>query len=167
MVGGALSAHAAGGDRELQIKAAYLLNFAKLVTWPETVEEPSRFQIAVLGDPYLWQECRSELVGKRVDGKRISVTAFSFEDALEAAPATRILYVGDCEPERLDELIAALGDRPILLVGDRPGFCDRGGSIGLLKQEDGFQFEINRRLELRSGMTINSRLLRLAQRVIQ
>lgn len=163
----AVASYGASLDQEARIKATYLLNFAKLVTWPAGVEDPSRFHISVHGDPYLWRACHRDLAGKRVGGKRVSVSTLSFEDALDPSPATRVLYVAGCDGDQLDRLVEALSDRPILLIGDGPGFCDQGGIIGLLRGEEGIRFEVNRDLELRSGLSINSRLLRMASRVIE
>lgn len=161
------SSYGVSHDQEARIKATYLLNFSKLVTWPDSGEQSGRFQIAVSGDPYLWQTARSNMAGKRVDGKRVSVTSLNFEEALDPAPGTRVLYLSGYNDEQLARLVAALADRAILLIGDGENFCDLGGSIGLLHEDESIHFEINRSGELRSGIRIDPRLLRLAHRVIE
>lgn len=161
------SSYGIGHNQDARIKATFLLNFSKLATWPDRERHSSGFQIAVSGDPYLWQTARSDLAGKRVDGRRVSVVSLDFEEAMSPSPDTRVLYVSGYDEEQLRTLVAALAGRPILLIGDRPGFCDLGGCIGLLHEDDSIRFEINRSQELRSGIRIDPRLLRLAHRVIE
>ncbi len=151
-----------------KIKASYLLNFAKLVEWPadRSGEKESNFLIGLHGDPYLWKASRRGLAGKKVDGERIQVKSLSLEDAMDPPPGMKILYITGSEPDELKKLVAALADRPVVLIGDSPGFCDLGGTIGLLERDGRILFEINRTHELHNGYRINSRLLRIADRLL-
>jgi hypothetical protein len=52
-----------------------------------------------------------------------------------------------------------------LLVGDGPGFINGGGMIGLVRFGNQIRFEINARAARQSGVSISSKLMRLAARV--
>lgn len=154
---------------EAQLKANYILNIAKLVEWPEDQAgaKDEKFLIGLYGDPYLWQACRRGLAGKDVADSRVAVTTLSRENATSPADGMKILFVYSDDEEELKDIIAALADRPVLLISDYPDFCELGGSIGLVWDDDRMLFEINRRQEARTGFRINSRLLRVARRVLE
>ena len=162
-------AYAADLEGEAKLKAKYILNFAKLVEWPVDKDDASndRFLIGICGDPYLWRACRRELAGKKIAGRRVALSPLSLEKAAGPAAEMKILYVASDDEEELKAIIAALADRPILLISDHPDFSQWGGSIGLVRDKDRMLFEVNRRQEARTGFKINSRLLRVARSVLE
>ncbi len=156
-------------EGEADLKSQYILNFAKLVEWPAEAGSSSndRFLIGICGDPYLWRACRRELAGEKIRDSRVSLAPLSLEKAGIPAPEMKVLFVSTDDVEELKKIIAALADRPILLISDHPDFSRLGGSIGLVWDEDRMQFEINRSQETRTGFKINSRLLRVASLVLE
>ena len=156
-------------EGEAQLKSSYILNFAKLVEWPEgqDASKDDRFLIGICGDPYLWKACRSGLSGEKIDGSRVALTPLSLDKATTPAAGMKIIFIYSDNEAELKAIIAALADRPILLISDYPNFCQLGGSIGLVWDENRMLFEVNRRQEAHTGFKFNSRLLRVAQRVME
>ena len=163
------TAWAENHPQESEVKAAFLLNFARLVTWPEEtpVLSDSTFIIGVQGDPDLLKACRSGLQGRDIGGLSIEIREMSPGEAADPSPWTRIVFLSDMSEAELSRIIDSLSDRPILLVSDLPGFSDLGGSITMTRDGDRMAFEINRHLENSTGLKINSRLLRIARRVLE
>ncbi len=50
----------------------------------------------------------------------------------------------------------------LLTVGETPGFLEHGGIINLVEVQGRIRFEINQEAAKRAGLTVSSRLLRLA-----
>ncbi|MCX7284882.1 MAG: YfiR family protein [Novosphingobium sp.] len=63
--------------------------------------------------------------------------------------------------------IARVRQRGTLVFGDGSGFASAGGTVGLVRTGAQVRFEINLRTASDTGVTISSRLLRLASRTIR
>ena len=72
-----------------------------------------------------------------------------------------VVYVAPGDLSLLD----TVANLPILTVGDQPNFCQRGGIINLLVLDGRVRFEIDLSRARRSGLKMDSQLLRLASKV--
>ena len=146
---------------EYQVKAAYLYNFAKFVEWPnEALEGENRLIIlAVLGrDPF--HEALDPLRGKTVKGRKLVIKRFKSVRELEFC---HILFVSSSERDRLPHILkGALKSWSVLTIGDVEGFADSGGVIRLFFRKNNIRFKINLDAARQKGLTISSKLLRLA-----
>ena len=147
---------------QYEVKAAYLLNFAKFVKWPPAPPQEETFQICLLGsDPY-GAILPQTVGGERQEGKSIEVKRIS--TAKEAA-GCRIVYVGSSEQSRLGTVLPILIEQHALVVGDLPNFCERGGVIGFVMEGDKVRFEVNLNAAQAAGLNMSSDLLRVATSV--
>jgi len=149
---------------EYQIKAAFLVNFARFVDWPAAAfaDSSAPFVVGILGtDPFgpvLDRAVRDQSIGGR--GIRLE----RLRDPV-AARACHILFVGSSETDNLHAVFAALASFPVLLVADVPDFARRGGHIQFVVRSNKVRFEINSESARRDGLKIGSKLLRLAAAV--
>jgi hypothetical protein len=147
---------------EYQVKAAYILNFAKFVTWPASVfASPSdALTVCVLGqDPFrgaLAQVLREKSAG----GRGLELRTLSDTDA---GGNCRILFVSESGRPRFRRLFEALKASGVLTIGDSPGFTAEGGVINLKLQDDRIRFEINLEAAEQAKLQISSKLLSLAE----
>ena len=74
-----------------------------------------------------------------------------------------LLFVGASQMEQFDEVAAELSERPVLTVGELPGFVTRGGMVSLIEPTRKLRFEIDRNAIEASGLRPASQLLRLAK----
>jgi hypothetical protein len=147
---------------QYEVKAAYLLNFAKFVKWPPIPSQEEAFQICLLGsDPY-GAILPQTVSGERLEGKSIEVKRIS--TAKEAA-GCRIVNVGSSEQSRLASVLPVLIEQHALVVSDLPNFCDRGGVIGFLMEGGRVRFEVNLAAAEAAGLNMSSDLLRVATTV--
>ena len=118
---------------EYDIKAAFIYNFARFVTWPGESEnadqaeqaQDSTFEICVLGeDPF--GPVLDDLGRKGLRGRAIRVRRLG--NAQNVA-LCNVLFVARSEHDRFDEILAAARRWPILTVGDAGGFSEAGGLI--------------------------------------
>lgn len=158
-----LSAAQGTGTSEYAVKAAFLFNFAKFVEWPEgafrSPGEPVTF--CVLGEGPLGGELERAVAGKTVGGRPVAVRRLS---QLAGLDECRILFVGSSERPRFDQILAAVGDRAVLTVGEEEGFNRAGGIISFVVRQSRVRFQIEREPALRAGLKLSSRLLELAER---
>jgi hypothetical protein len=150
---------------ESQVKAAYLYNFGKFVTWPaDSTLSPQLFQICVLGKDPFGAILDTTVNGESIDRKKIQIRRLA---KIQDAPGCNVLYVSSSEEARLSAILAEAQRLRLLTVSDIPHFAERGGTIGLVTQQDRIRFEVNRSAAEQTHLVLSSELLKIAIRVIQ
>ncbi len=154
----------AAAPTEYQLKAVFLMNFAKFVEWPVTAfhSAQSPVTICVLGeDPFghdLDDIVRAQLAGDRTLAvKRLT--------QLQREESCHILFVSSSERGRTESVLGVLKSAPMLTVGEGDDFAAAGGMIGLLIEENKVRFDVNLDAAERGGLKISSKLLKLARNV--
>lgn len=148
---------------ESDVKAAFLYNFTKFVEWPPAAFADARspLKICVLGEDPFGKTLRA-LVNEEVGGRPLSLLRL---DNLSNPAACHVLFISRSEKNRLPQILAALGDAPVLTVGDTPELFAQGGIINFILEGSKVRFEINQEAAERVGIRISSKLLALARRV--
>ncbi|HWM90379.1 MAG TPA: YfiR family protein [Thermoanaerobaculia bacterium] len=150
------------GTSEHAVKAAFLYNFAKFVEWPEgTFRSPGEpLAFCVLAEGSFGNELERTVAGKTVAGRPVTVRRLS---QLAGLDKCHILFVGASESPRFDQILAAVGERPVLTVGEEEGFTRAGGIISFVVRSSRVRFLIDRETAGRAGLRLSSRLLELAE----
>ena len=150
-------------DQEFQLKAAFLVNFSRFITWPEQSFSPERqaINLCVSGkNPF--GTTLSALEDKTINGHKIRV--FS-ADSLQKLPQCHLLYVSTSEKNDLNTFLSRLSHQPVVTVSDIPGFVDAGGSIEFVIKEDRLSFIINNSDLRQRGIQASASMLDLAASV--
>lgn len=156
----AASVHASNEEVELQIKAAYLLNFARFVDWPRPAGEASEpVVIAVFGQDAIAGALETTVQGKTIKGHPIKIRQFA---SLEQIDRCDILFFPRSEAKKSPPVLAGLSGKPILTVGESNGFLEQGGMVEFRVIDDSLRFSINVGAADRSGLKIRSELLSVA-----
>lgn len=146
---------------EAQAKAAFVLNFARYVEWPErafaTREAP--LVICLLGRDAVGSALQA-LEGKPVQGRPVSVRRLN---AVDDVRACQVLFIPDTEERRVAQTLRGVNGYPVLTVSDVDGFIDAGGAIGLVQGDGRLQFEVNRHTLEQVQLKASSNLLKLAR----
>ncbi|MDX1649243.1 MAG: YfiR family protein [Myxococcota bacterium] len=156
LAGAALASLGAASEDEL--KSALVFRIARYVEWPRGAVPQDRLQMTVLGEGAFAETLEAMIDGQDLHGRRVEVTRTS---GLENLPATGILVLVG-EPVAMEALQEALGDAPVLTVGDAPDFARRGGMIGLVRDGPRIAFEVNKRAIDAHDLRVSSQLLRVA-----
>jgi hypothetical protein len=144
---------------EYEQKAEFICNFAKFVRWPGDEGEARPLQICILGkDPF--GPALRMVADRTVRGRAVS---FRVCPDIRGTENCHIVFVSASEKERVTAILTAFRPRPVLTVGDRPGFAVNGGMINLVHTGEQLRFEINTDAALQSGLHISSQLLKLAR----
>ena len=149
---------------EYKVKAAFLFNFAQFVDWPTnsfaTAESP--LIIGVLGDDPFGKALDNIVTGERVKNRTLLVRRYRNVKDIDRC---HILFISPSERGRLVDIFKALGQRPILTVGDTDRFARQGGMIRFLTEKNKIRLRINTEAVRTANLTISSKLLRAAELV--
>lgn len=152
-----------GAIAEDNLKAAFLYNFAKYVEWPASAFSTGSFRVCVFADLSFVRKVDEIIDGETIDGLRVVRPP---TPAPQDVPRScNVLFVSATEAARTEELLAAAHNAHVLTVGDGDGFLARGGMFAFIKDQDRIRFDVNASEAARAGLTVSSRLLRLARRV--
>ena len=144
---------------EYKVKAAFLYNFSRFITWSEhTSRDIGKFNLCVLGgDPF--GKLLDALAGKSVQEYSLEIKIL---DSLDQAQSCQIIFVSQTGAVDLEYIMPALKDLPALTVSDIEGFTARGGIIEFKLVDKKVRFNINIDAANHAGLTISSKLLSLA-----
>lgn len=152
---------APGVATEAQVKAVFLFNFARFVQWPDGAfaATDSPFHICILGTDPFGPELDEVVAGETVDGHPMAVRRLASADD---AGDCHIAYVDSAEADTFREALAAVGDRPTLLVSDLERAAEQGAIIQFHRDGSRVRLRINLAAARSAGLTISSKLLRPA-----
>lgn len=159
-VGGGAS-HANEPVGELELKAAYIFNFIQFIEWPDS-EADSPQEMGLCVSPFSpLKRPLSALEGKPA-GKGRTLRVKLLEPASLRQCRVLVLSNADVEPvlRALRALPAAHG---VLTVSDELTFVNPEIVIALAQRDGRIVFGINPDAAAKAGLTISSRLLRLAR----
>ena len=162
-----LCARARAQTFEYKIKAEFLERFTRFIDWP--VDSPVGdsklpFRLCVIGkNPFgtYLDEMAEEV---RIKGKLVQVRQISLPEECETCD---LLFIPQSEADNLQVIRRVTDGRPILTVGDTPGFGRKGVLINLIRQDSKIGFEIDGGAVRRSRLRFSSRLMALAQQVLE
>jgi hypothetical protein len=156
---------AEGRDLEYKVKAAFLLNFARFTTWPESSNsnaEP-QFSLCVLGsDPF--GPALNGVESKEIAGKHIRLRHAG--SVAEGLSQCQLLFVSNSEQADLKRILTSVAGQPIITVSDIEGFAASGGTFELKDKDGRLSFIVNNTKAKKSGIRISSSLLKLAIKVL-
>ncbi len=144
---------------EAQLKAAFLFNFGKYVTWPAINSE--RFSICILGRNPFGSTLDSIVAGETLGGKPATVRHVA--DAKETSDC-QIVFISSSEAGHVPLILAALAKSGnALTVSDMPDFVQQGGMIQFVAEGNRVRFVVNLAAARRAGLLLSSELLKVAR----
>ena len=165
---GAVSARSEAGPgtlQERQLKAAFVYNFVQFVRWPDDAfaDPLSPLVLCAVGEDRAGSELDA-LSGRSAHGRSLAVKHAA---TLEAAGACHVLYLDGATAERSTQSGLKPAGKAVLTIADQPGFAARGGMINFYQAEGRIRFAINPAAVQRSGLSVSSKLLNLAEIVAE
>lgn len=149
--------------KEARVKAAYIYGFGRYTTWPASsfLSTNGHFVIGVVGESPLTSSLRHVANTQRIHHRKIEIRTF---ESINDYQPCHILYIpGDTSTETASDFMRKLQDKPVLLVGDSPGFASSGGVIGFYMANATVRFEINLDTARLHKIRFDSRLMSLAR----
>jgi len=141
---------------EYKIKAGYLYNFTKFITWP--ADNAKTFNLCIVGDdPF--GELIDPIEERSVMGRPIKLYRFNSLESIVKEPHCHILFV--CSSIK-DTLTIGNVDNS-LVVGESGDFIERGGMIGFVNKQGKIKLQINLKTIKQSNLKISAKLLEVAE----
>lgn len=150
---------------EYQLKAAYIYNFLQFIQFGRKPDghPADTFRVCVVSDQGL-PEGFNELSSKQVLGKRIEV--FRLTSRQDFTQCHELFHVDPVVSDISTNLSKAAGSG-ILTIGEGDGFVGTGGMIHFFIKDKKLRFSVNLVKAREGGITISSRILKLAEQVVQ
>jgi hypothetical protein len=140
---------------ELQVKAAFLFNFAKFVTWP-AADRP--LGICVAGNPALTAAATELVRGRAVDGRSVVARTVAASGPTDGCD---VLYLADIKADDASAMLSRLRG-PVLTVGETTRFLRDGGMVRMFVDGNRMRFQVSQKQAEAAGLKISSQLLLLA-----
>jgi hypothetical protein len=151
-------------ESEAAVKAVYILNFAKLVDWPDSsFTSGQSLVIGVIGHDAVGDEVERDLPGLTANGRKIAVRRVSVGDTA-ALLACHLIFVPESDSGQ--SVISTVRGHPVLVIGEAENFVWQGGALRFVMEEGTVKFEANPKAAARNGLTLGANLLRVARHVI-
>lgn len=144
------------------VQAVFLFNFAQFVEWPaEAFSDPrAPLVIGILGKDPFGGFLDETVRGETVRGRTFRVDRYRrVEDVSEC----HILFISRSESKRLDSILAALKDKPILTVSNGDDFDRAGGIIRFILDKSKIRLSVDLEAAQAARLTFSSKLLRSAE----
>lgn len=174
---------AARADAAAKVTAAYLLNFARLVTLPpdafhDEADQKAPLEFVVLGDdtPGVADVLEAIVAGKTVVNRSVVVRRVAYPNMVsgprldeslrvlfEQLEKAHVLYIDSSLRDEVRHILERLHGDDMLTVSNCEGFAANGGMLGLVKNGERIVFEANTDAIAASRVTVSSQILRLAR----
>lgn len=146
---------------EYNLKTAYLYNFALLTEWPPLQFETS-FNVCIFGQDNFGPAINA-MRGKAIDNRAIQIRHISES---QQASQCHLVFIGKAGSVQTGRLMNELAGLAVLTVTDEVGQSEDGVMIRLYPENQRLIFDINIDVVKRANLTLSTKLLRLARRVV-
>lgn len=169
---GASAADDVGADRELQVEAAFLVNFVRYTDWPPARLGPpgAAYVVSVVGSAAdasavaAVAAAAGPIGGRRIDVRRVAPASLSrHATAARELQASHVVFVREDSGVRCATVRRLLDGAPVLTVGDATGFAAAGGMLGLVRVQRHLAFEANPDEIRDAGLLVSAKVLKLAR----
>lgn len=148
---------------EYEVKAVFLLNFARYVEWPDsTFDSPDApLTICVVGTDPFGAQLETTIGGRSANGRPLALRRVGPGEPVGVCHIAFLASHGRQEIRVPRELAAG----PTLLVSDDPDFLAQGGAIALTMERQRVRFNVNLGAAEQRRLRVSAKLLQAAQRV--
>jgi YfiR/HmsC-like len=142
-----------------QLKAAFLLNFARFAEWPDLAPD-APLLLCVFGDKPVLNALTAAARGQRVERHSIQVSELD-----GGAPWTtcQMIFVGGPDLPGVEPALIAIRTSPVLTVSDHSRFAQSTGMVELFAEGGRMRFAVNVSSVQRARLRLSSKLLSLAK----
>ena len=173
-------AQAVRAPGEVEVEAAYLVNFLRYTQWPSTsfAAPGSPYVLTVVGSQEAAESVRAVAAAAGgIEGRRIEVRWLAQGRGSRSAPfdspqdqearamlrGSHLVFfhrsAGRVHPQALGDL----ANSPVLTVSDNEDFTSQGGMLGLLRSDRRILFQANTSAIRNAGLLVSAKVLKLAR----
>jgi hypothetical protein len=142
---------------EYDVKIGFIYNFVNFVTWPaEAFEKSPGELIFCFASDTPSADVLYKLDGKPIKGRKIKVIAFRDSACLEES---HVIFFATQDKTFIQKVLASIGSRSILTIGEVEGFTRMGGVINFFQEQNRLRFQVNIDAARKVGLKMSSQLL--------
>jgi hypothetical protein len=146
---------------EYQLKMAFIYNFISFTRWPTEIEQS--IKLCIYGkNPFA--EYIEEYQDNMVSGHQLEILQIHRLDQLNDC---QVVFIAHSASENISEITNWLNGKPILTIADSTGATHQGVALNMAVDNNRITFQANLAAAQNNGLTLSSRLLSLATKVIQ
>jgi len=148
-----------------KVKAAYLLNFTRYVTWPTNTFPATNapWRIGILGKDPFGRVLDSTFEGRMVQGHPFEILR---APTLDQLPPCQMVFIAAMDPAARQAALTVLTNQPVLTVSDAPDFLHEGGIIRF-QTTDRVRMSINLDQARAASLVIQTKMLEVSQAVLE
>lgn len=149
-------------SQEYRLKAAFLTNFIRFISWPDEDMPNQRKEVilCVFGENPFGDALR-RVEGKLLNNRKLRVVETT---SIHDIPDCHLLFVSKSQKMHLQEVMHHIQHQPVVSVSDMAEFVTAGGGIEfVMVKQDRLSFIINRTDLMQRKLQIRSQMLELAQ----
>lgn len=149
-------------SREYQLKAVFLYNFAQFAEWPTSTlaETNSPIIIGIVGPDPFGSALEETVRGENVAGHPLIIQHFPNPSDIKTC---HLLFITQPEIRHVDEILKAVGDKPVLTIADADNPALTRVMIRFLVENNKVHFRINADAARTAKISLSSKLLRVAE----
>lgn len=155
-----LFAHGQKPPPDYQVKAAFLYNFTRFISWPPTAfrSANSPFIIGIIGNDPFGHYINEIVRGEKVGNHPIVIQRYyNLKDIVNC----HLLFVN--REQNVRDILSTVGQRNILTVSESDNFTHQGGMISFYKENNKVRFMVNLESSRAANIEISSKLLSIAK----
>ncbi len=153
-------------ERPLILRAVLLEKLTRFVDWPSDVgfsqDRQAPFRLGMVGsDSLLWVAGRI-YSARKILGRRVETVLI---DSLSQLDQCQMVVVGVGSPWGAAQILAAVGSRPVLLIGETAGSAAQGMHLELGEEGNRLRYDANESAFFRTRLHASFRLFLSARKV--
>lgn len=145
------------------IKASFIYNFAKLVSWPDKKSNGS-FTIGILGDSDLYRQIVEKYQGKKIGNQEIEILQLVSADQL---PDLHMLFISRHSKDVTQHISAKLNKKNTMIITEDAKGLAHGATLNFTVIDNQQKFEISEPNAAAQGLTIGMTLKSLAHKLVK
>jgi hypothetical protein len=149
--------------RPYEDKAKFLEPISRFIDWPPATapDDPSKpFKIEILGQNFFGPYLDKILKRKKLKNKPVVIRLIS---NVKEISNPHLLFISKSMKNNISEIIAYTKNKPILTIGDTPGFKQAGVHINFFYDRVELSFEINIEAARAAGLNISYHLSKMGK----
>ena len=165
---------------EVEIEAAYLVNFLRYTQWPPAgfASPAAPYVVTVVGSEAAAASVRAVAAAAgSIEGRAIEVRWMGDSRGSRAAPfdsaqdsqarallrGSHLVFFHRSAGPVHPQVLTDLSRLPVLTVSDNDGFTSQGGMLGLVRQDRRIVFQANAGAIRNAGLLVSAKVLKLAR----
>lgn len=145
-------------DTNSKMKAIFIMNFTKLIEWPEPYREGS-FVVGVVGESPLYTELTKMAKTKKVANQSLQIKKFKNINEINKC---HIVYVSKNKSAELSSVVKKVKLQSTLIITEKQGLVDKGAGINFVVKNSRQKFELNKKNVEKCKLKVSSNLEALA-----